>query len=225
MHRIPQLGFMTAAAALIAVPVLAQNAPTPGTSPNGTTNSAGSALGAGAAGGGASGNGAAGTSSNPAALPGTSAMTSPNAPGRGSTPAAVGALGNAPANSGATSANSMATNGNASAESNAPSDKNPVLTDDGQVRASKVIGSSVYNDKNDKIGSIDDILMGKDNQPATAIISVGGFLGIGSKLVSVPYDKLQFGDTKNNNGNRVVMPGAGKDALNGMPDYHYSKNG
>ena len=66
--------------------------------------------------------------------------------------------------------------------------------------------------------------MGKDNQPATAVISVGGFLGIGSKLVSVPYDKLQFGDTQNNNGNRVVMPGATHDALNGMPDYHYAKS-
>ena len=221
MTRIPQLGIMTAAAALIAVPVFAQNAPTPSTTPNGTTGTTGSTLGAG-------GNGAAHNGANPSALPGTAAMTSPNAPGRtgaAATTTTTGTLGNAPANSTAAGASSMGTNGTATANSNAPSDVNPVLTDDGQVRASKVIGSSVYNDKNDKIGSIDDILMGKDNQPATAIISVGGFLGIGSKLVSVPYDKLQFGDTKTNNGNRVVMPNASKDALNGMPDYHYSKNG
>ena len=107
----------------------------------------------------------------------------------------------------------------------APSDKNPVLTDDGQVRASKVIGSSVFNDHNQKIGSIDDILMGKDNQPATAIISVGGFLGLGSKLVSVPYDKLEFGDTSNNHGNQVVMPGASRSELTRMPAYRYTKNG
>jgi hypothetical protein len=202
MFRIPQLGAMTVAAALVAVPVLAQNTQTPTAAPNGTTGTGGSALGANDS-----------TGSSPTALPGSAAMTSPNAPGRGGN---AGGIGNTPANGGA-SANS--------ANSNAPSDKNPVLTDDGQVRASKVIGASVYNDHNEKIGSIDDILMGKDNQPATAIISVGGFLGIGSKLVGVPYDKLQFGDTSSNNGNRVVMPGADKNALNGMPDYHYTKNG
>jgi sporulation protein YlmC with PRC-barrel domain len=220
MNRIPQLGMMTAAAALIAVPVLAQNAPTPSAAPNGTTGTGGSALSAnpGTTGGD--------TGASPRAMPGTSAMTAPNAPGRaGDAGNGAGGIGNAPANSSATTAPSgSAANGNGTA-SNAPSDKNPVLTDDGQVRASKVIGSSVYNDKNEKIGSIDDILMGKDNQPATAIISVGGFLGMGAKLVSVPYDKLQFGDTASNNGNRVVMPGASKDALNGMPDYHYSKAG
>ena len=110
----------------------------------------------------------------------------------------------------------------ASSNANSPSNRNPVLTDSGDVRASKVIGSSVYNDKDEKIGSIDDIILGKDNKPAQVVVSVGGFLGMGAKLVSVPYDKLQFGDTNRNSDNRVMMPGATRDSLNGMQAYHYA---
>jgi sporulation protein YlmC with PRC-barrel domain len=106
-----------------------------------------------------------------------------------------------------------------------PPTHNPVLTEGGEVRASKVIGSSVYNDQNQKVGTVDDILMSKDQKADTAVISVGGFLGIGSKLVSVPYDKLQFKETVDSNSGRVLMPDATKDSLNGMPEYHYAGNG
>ena len=56
------------------------------------------------------------------------------------------------------------------------------FTADHQVRASKVVGASVYNDQNQSVGSIDDMLMGdRDHKAATVVISVGGFLGMGSK--------------------------------------------
>ena len=90
-------------------------------------------------------------------------------------------------------------------------------TADHQVRASKVVGASVYNDQNQSIGSIDDVLMGDSSHKAdTAVISVGGFLGMGSKLVSVPFDQLKIENDK------IVMPGATKASLEGMPDYHYT---
>jgi sporulation protein YlmC with PRC-barrel domain len=108
---------------------------------------------------------------------------------------------------------------------NPPPSHNPVLTESGEVRASKVVGSSVYNDRNEKVGTVDDILMSKDQKADTAVISVGGFLGIGSKLVSVPYDKLQFNETVDSNTGRVLMPDATKDSLNGMPEFHYAGNG
>jgi sporulation protein YlmC with PRC-barrel domain len=92
------------------------------------------------------------------------------------------------------------------------------------VRASKVIGSSVYNEKDEKVGSVDDIILGKNNQPNEAIISVGGFLGMGAKLVAVPYEKLKFGDTTKNSDNRVIMPAATKDQLTSMAPYHYASN-
>jgi sporulation protein YlmC with PRC-barrel domain len=107
---------------------------------------------------------------------------------------------------------------------NSPSARNPVMTDHGTLRTSKIVGSAVYNDKDEKIGTVDDLVVDKDNQ-LSAVISVGGFLGMGSKMVKVPFDKLQFGNTKESSDNRVVMPGMTKDSLTGMPDYQYTNRG
>ena len=91
------------------------------------------------------------------------------------------------------------------------------FTADHQVRVSKVVGASVYNDQNQSVGSIDDLLMSdNDHKAATAVISVGGFLGMGAKLVSVPFDQLKIENDK------IVMPGATKASLEGMPEYHYT---
>nr|WP_294510228.1 PRC-barrel domain-containing protein [uncultured Rhodopila sp.] len=106
----------------------------------------------------------------------------------------------------------------------APSERNSALTDRGGVRASKVIGSSVYNDKDEKVGSVDDLVIGND-QKLQAVIDVGGILGVGGRMVEVPYTKLQFGNVKGSSDNRVVLPGATKDALNAMPAYHFANNG
>jgi sporulation protein YlmC with PRC-barrel domain len=62
----------------------------------------------------------------------------------------------------------------------------------GTWRASKVVGLNVYNDKNENIGSINDLLMDKGGSIKAAVISVGGFLGVGSRLVALPYEKLKF---------------------------------
>ena len=86
-------------------------------------------------------------------------------------------------------------------------------------RASKLIGSTVYNDQNQKIGSIDDLIVTPDEKITTAVISVGGFLGMGSKLVAVPYDQLRL-QTKDN-GERFELPGATKEGLNAMPNFTY----
>jgi sporulation protein YlmC with PRC-barrel domain len=90
-------------------------------------------------------------------------------------------------------------------------------TADHQVRASKVVGASVYNDQDQSIGSVDDVLMtDSDHKAGIAVISVGGFLGMGSKLVSVPFDQLKIDN------DRIVMPGASKASLEGMPEYRYT---
>ncbi len=62
----------------------------------------------------------------------------------------------------------------------------------GDWRASKVVGLNVYNDQNQSIGSINDLLMDKSGGVKAAVISVGGFLGVGAHLVAVPYDKVKF---------------------------------
>ncbi|MGH7077855.1 MAG: PRC-barrel domain-containing protein [Acetobacteraceae bacterium] len=67
----------------------------------------------------------------------------------------------------------------------------------GEWRASKLVGATVYNDSGDNIGSIDDLLVNNSGKIDTAIVSVGGFLGIGSKLVAVPFDKFKFEQSQN----------------------------
>lgn len=65
-------------------------------------------------------------------------------------------------------------------------------TASGQWRASKMAGLKVYNDANENIGSINELLMDKSGDVKIAVIGVGGFLGMGEHLVAVPYDKLKF---------------------------------
>ncbi len=62
-------------------------------------------------------------------------------------------------------------------------------------RASKVVGLNVYNDKNESVGTINDILIDKSGNAKAAVLGVGGFLGMGEHLVAVPFDKLKFVDT------------------------------
>lgn len=104
-----------------------------------------------------------------------------------------------------------------------PSQRNATLTDQGEVRTSKLTGSAVYNDHDEKIGSVDDVVLGKENKADTVIVSVGGFLGMGTKLVAVPYAQLKLGDTKNaSSDNKVVLPGATKESLKALPEFHYT---
>ncbi len=62
----------------------------------------------------------------------------------------------------------------------------------GDWRASKMVGLSVYNDKNESVGSINDLLTDKQGKIVAVVIGVGGFLGVGEHLVAVPFDKVKF---------------------------------
>ncbi len=62
----------------------------------------------------------------------------------------------------------------------------------GNWRASKMVGLSVYNDKNESIGSINDLLTEKDGKIKAVVIGVGGFLGVGEHLVAIPFEKVKF---------------------------------
>jgi len=62
----------------------------------------------------------------------------------------------------------------------------------GSWRASKMVGLSVYNDNNESIGSINDMLTEKDGKIKAVVIGVGGFLGVGEHLVAIPFEKIKF---------------------------------
>jgi sporulation protein YlmC with PRC-barrel domain len=62
----------------------------------------------------------------------------------------------------------------------------------GNWRASKLVGLSVYNEKNESVGSINDMLTDKNGKITAVVIGVGGFLGVGEHLVAVPFEKVKF---------------------------------
>ena len=64
----------------------------------------------------------------------------------------------------------------------------------GQWRASKLVGLNVYNDQNEKLGDISEILMDKSGKVEGVIIGVGGFLGMGQRDIKVELSKLKFVD-------------------------------
>ncbi len=61
----------------------------------------------------------------------------------------------------------------------------------GQMRADEIIGASVKNPKDEDVGKIDDLIFDKDGKIVGAVVSVGGFLGMGAKSVGVDWDQLQ----------------------------------
>jgi sporulation protein YlmC with PRC-barrel domain len=63
---------------------------------------------------------------------------------------------------------------------------------EGAWRASKLVGLNVYNDNNEKVGDISDIILDKSGKADTVILGVGGFLGMGEHYVAVAYDKLRW---------------------------------
>jgi len=62
----------------------------------------------------------------------------------------------------------------------------------GNWRSSKLVGLNVYNDSNESLGSINDLLADKSGNIKAVVIGVGGFLGVGEHLVAVAFDKVKF---------------------------------
>jgi PRC-barrel domain len=83
-------------------------------------------------------------------------------------------------------------------------------------RSSKVVGSSAVNDAKETIGKIDDLLVSRDGKQPYAVLSIGGFLGMGAHLVVVPYDTLKFA------GDQVILPGGTKEGLKMLPEFKYA---
>jgi sporulation protein YlmC with PRC-barrel domain len=85
-----------------------------------------------------------------------------------------------------------------------------------------LMGKTVVNDKNEKIGKIDDLIVSPSKEGSTpaasfAIIGVGGFLGIGKRDVAIPAEQFKVQNKQ------LVLPGATKDALKAMPPFEYQK--
>jgi sporulation protein YlmC with PRC-barrel domain len=72
------------------------------------------------------------------------------------------------------------------------SNVNTAVHRDGQWRSSKLIGVDVYNDNNEKIGDIREVIVDKSGKVDNIVLGVGGFLGMGEHYVAVPMEKLKW---------------------------------
>jgi sporulation protein YlmC with PRC-barrel domain len=82
-----------------------------------------------------------------------------------------------------------------------------------QIRAHKLIGATVYDRNNQKIGSVQDLVLNRDGAVAQVVVDVGRFLGMGGKNVAV-----KFSDIKTDN-NRLTLDRT-KDQLQQMAAYN-----
>ena len=81
-----------------------------------------------------------------------------------------------------------------------------------------VLGKTVLNDLHQKIGTIDDVIITPENSVSFAIISTGGFLGLGKHDVAIPMNQIRAVN------NEFILPGATKDALKVLPAFEYQKS-
>jgi sporulation protein YlmC with PRC-barrel domain len=62
----------------------------------------------------------------------------------------------------------------------------------GNWRASKLMGLDVYNEANEKLGDVNELILDKNGKVSAVVIGVGGFLGMGEHDIAVSMDKLKF---------------------------------
>jgi sporulation protein YlmC with PRC-barrel domain len=90
----------------------------------------------------------------------------------------------------------------------------------GGMSANAVIGTKVKNSNKDTVGSVEDMYVDSSGNIKTVVLSVGGFLGVGSKDVAVKWSDLkQTRDGKD----LVLTTSLSKDELKALPDYKYER--
>jgi PRC-barrel domain len=104
---------------------------------------------------------------------------------------------------------------NSNASNQRPSQRNPLLADNGDVRASKFIGTTIHNDRDQNIGSVSDVLIGRNG--VWAIVSTN------NKKVAVPFQNFVLGDSNARGDDKLVLPNATQAQLNTLPVFHYNE--
>jgi len=83
-------------------------------------------------------------------------------------------------------------------------------------RASKVVGAAVYDEDRKRIGTVDDLVVSPKDSVTYIILSVGGFLGMGTHLVAVPFSTIEISDKQ------MLLRGGTKDSLKALPEFKYA---
>ena len=184
------------------------------------TGAAGSAAGAtgtgttGAAGSGAAGTGAAGTGATGAGT-GTSGSGGMGSSSNGTGTGATGGSGAGAAGTGAGAAGAGAAGANSATAPGMESRGDAAASTEaitGWSAKDDIIGKSVVNENDEKIGDINDIVISSDGRSMYLLIGAGGFLGMGSKDVAVPFDRFE------RNEDRILLSGYTKEQLKALPE-------
>jgi hypothetical protein len=83
-------------------------------------------------------------------------------------------------------------------------------------RTSRVVGSAVLNESNETVGTIDDLIVTASETVPYAVLSVGGFLGVGTRYVVVSFSAITVVDK------HMMLRGATKDTLKALPAFVYA---
>jgi len=81
----------------------------------------------------------------------------------------------------------------------------------------QVLGKPVFNDKNERVGTVDDVVIAPDKAVSYAIISTGGFLGVAKHDVAIPVSQIKLVDGK------FQIADASKEALKALPPFEYAR--
>lgn len=81
----------------------------------------------------------------------------------------------------------------------------------------QIMGKDVYNDKSEKVGIVDDLIIAPDKAVSYAIIGTGGFIGMDKHDVAIPVNQLKM------EGGTITLPGATKDVVKAMHTFQYAK--
>jgi sporulation protein YlmC with PRC-barrel domain len=83
-------------------------------------------------------------------------------------------------------------------------------------RATRLLNKEVLNEKGDKIGKIDDLVIAPDGTLSIAVVNVGGFVGVTGHRVAIPVRQFERIAPK------PILPGATKESLKALPDFQYA---
>jgi uncharacterized protein YrrD len=92
----------------------------------------------------------------------------------------------------------------------------PKVTEGWSVKRS-ILGQPVYNEMDERIGAVDDIIVTPDKAISYGIINAGGFLRVTKHNVAIPVSQFKLVD------NKLVLPGASKEALKANPEFQYAQ--
>jgi len=81
----------------------------------------------------------------------------------------------------------------------------------------QILGQYVYNEQNQRVGKIDDLIIAPDTAVSFVIVGAGGFVGLGRHDVAIPVTQLKQQDGK------FLLPGATKDAIKALPKFEYAR--